>query len=293
MNIGRALSSAAQALGPIRERRRARKAEASAAQQAEEDRRLAMEDRQRRISLEDVLRKRQDEEYNYRLSQRPLEEELNRIKLDQMRNPRPAPAQRTYDANRGVVVDEMEGRAIPVQGLPPAQQRPVSEAQIAANEQRRFQRTQALQQDYRNNASVKNGYELARVAGGLRAALAGESPMDDLSIVYETVKMFDPTSVVREGEIRLMNNAQSVPLQLRLMVEKWNTGRLLTPGMRAHIAALLDRKVSESQKAVQPIQAEYGAQARRYGVEADSSFIAPSPFVGVKSSKRSRLPNQE
>jgi hypothetical protein len=195
------------------------------------------------------------------------------------------PVRGTPEYIKAIQDEERARQAVRPQGPTPVQQ------DIA--EQRKFQRTQALQQDYKNNASVKNGYELARVAGGLKAALAGESPMDDLSIVYETVKMFDPTSVVREGEIRLMNNAQSVPLQLRLMIEKWNSGRLLTPGMRAHISALLDRKLSESEKSVQPIQAEYGQQARRYGVEADSSFIAPSPFKGIKASKRSQLPNQD
>lgn len=151
----------------------------------------------------------------------------------------------------------------------------------ANEEQRKFLRTQALQGDYKGNETVKKAYGISNAVSGLKAALAGETPMDDLSIIYETVKLFDPGSAVKEGEIKLAQSANSLPGQVQLLVDGWRSGRKLTPAMRQQIAGLLERKVSESRNAVAPVQSEAGAMARRYGVAPDSAYIAPDPFRGV------------
>ncbi len=219
---------------------------------------------------------------------------------------KPPAAKRTqYDPERGAMVDLDAGSATPVQGLPERQtpRAPVMgspewiEAQKKllelkrqnppatsgnAQEQRLFNRTQSLQGDYTKNPSVKRAYDVAGVASGIKAALAGESPVDDLSVIYETVKLFDPGSVVREGEIKLFRSAQSVPQEIRALVSRWNSGRVLLPEMRQQIAALVDRKIGEQQNAVAPVQHEFGAMARRYGVESDSAFIAPGVSTGKK-----------
>jgi hypothetical protein len=151
----------------------------------------------------------------------------------------------------------------------------------SASEQRKFLRTQGLQGDYKANETVKKAYGTAGAVSGLKAALAGDSPMDDLAVIYETVKLFDPGSVVKEGEIKLTQSANSLPGQVQVLVEGWKSGRKLTPQMRQAIQELVDRKVTESRNAVAPVQSEAGAMARRYGVEADSAYIAPDPFRGV------------
>jgi hypothetical protein len=255
-----------------------------------EDRIRQQEDRSRRIMLEDAMRERQEKLDAASAHSRSLDDLIKENTIEAAKNgPRVTPSQRTYDPARGVVVDEIEGKAIPVQGLPA---RAPTEAQSAANEGRRLDRTRDLRADYQKDPTVKNAYDVSRVATGIKAALAGDAPMDDLAIIYETVKLFDPASVVREGEIKLLQSANSLPLQLRLIVERWNSGKLLTPGMRAHIAALVDRKVQGGRDAVAPVQSEFGRMARQYDVQSDSSFIAPDPFRGMKSDKRSRLPNQ-
>lgn len=73
------------ALSEARGKQRARQQEQAALQQAAEDRRMAMEDRTRRQSLEDMLRQRQNEEYEYERSQRPLEEMLKQAQIQATR----------------------------------------------------------------------------------------------------------------------------------------------------------------------------------------------------------------
>lgn len=281
MNFGRLLRSSAQPLGELRERRTAR-AEAA-----------------RKRTLEDAIRQQQAEDREYELARRPMLDELLKAQVGEInrRNTadvaKPPTPQKLYDPERGVVVDELTSTATPVQGLPPKPARDLSPAQQGVKEQREFQRSQSLGHDYKQNPTVKGAYSVAQVVSGLKAGLSGDTPMDDLSVIYETVKLFDPNSVVREGEIKLFQSAASLPLQLRLMVDRWNSGKLLTPGMRAHIAMLLDRKMGESQRAIAPVQSEFGQQARRYGVEADSAFIAPDPFKGIQRDRRSELPHQD
>lgn len=158
----------------------------------------------------------------------------------------------------------------------------ITEANPATAEKADFQQTQGLQQRYSQNPMVQKAYGVAGAITGLRAALAGDSPMDDLSIIYETVKLFDPNSAVKEGEVKLARSANSLPGQVKLLVDGWRTGRKLTPEMRQQIEQLLERKMAESEASVVPIQAEMGATARRYGVQADSAYIAPSPFQALR-----------
>lgn len=225
-----------------------------------------------------------------RQSPKALEDAIQLRQKRESLNPKPAASRK--QVVDGQVVDLDNGTAQPIQGFSRAP-KPPSEAQEAATQAKRLQTSRDLRNDYMKDPAVQNASSLAGVVRGLKAGLEGNTPMDDLSIIYETVKMFDPESVVREGEIKLFRTAASLPLQLRLMVDRWNSGRLLTPGMRAHISALLDRKVNEARTGMESVQSQFGATARDYGVESDSSFIAPDQLRGITAAKRSRLPNQE
>lgn len=203
------------------------------------------------------------------------------------RNARPA---MHYDESRGALIDPLTGKVIIPEGLP---EKGLSPIQQDINEQRKFQRSQALGQNYQKNPTVSAGYDLSNTAAGIKAGLAGTSPMDDLSLVYGTVKMFDPSTGVKDQEIKMAQSGQSLPGELRSIVNKWNTGRVLTPEMRQQIGALIDRKVAEQQRAIEPIQKLYGEQARRYGVQSDSAFIAPSPFNNVKPAAGEQITNAQ
>lgn len=144
------------------------------------------------------------------------------------------------------------------------------------NDQRMFQREQSLQSDYKNNAVVKNAYGTAASIAQLQAGLKGNSGMDDLALIYGTVKLFDPGSVVKEGEIKLTRSAQSLPGRLSLLVSNVNSGKLLTPEQRKQIETLLANQVDASRSSIAPIQQDYGERSHRWG--ADSSFVAPDPF---------------
>lgn len=163
--------------------------------------------------------------------------------------------------------------------LRPASERDASVGD-ALNAQREFQRVQGLRDDYANNPTIKRAADYASAFQGIQAAAANNDPQSNLAMMYEAVKMRDPNAV-REGELALQRSARSVPGWLYGYWEKASKGNVLTPTERAQIVEWARQKIVEQDKVVRPIQAEFGGAARRFGVEADSSFIAPSPFRGT------------
>lgn len=162
--------------------------------------------------------------------------------------------------------------------------RPASERDTTTGDalaaQREYQRVQGLRDDYANNPTIKRAADYASAFQGIQAAAANNDPQSNLAMMYEAVKMRDPNAV-REGELALQRSARSVPGWMYGYWEKASKGNVLTPTERAQIVEWARQKIVEQDKVVRPIQAEFGGAARRFGVAADSSFIAPSPFRGT------------
>jgi hypothetical protein len=110
----------------------------------------------------------------------------------------------------------------------------------------------------------------------IRAALNNPTPQGDLAAIYALVKLYDPGSVVREGEIALTQSAASLPEQVRRLYEGWTQGKKLTPQMKLDLASVANSIVGERQQQINPTLARYGAKSRRWG--ADSAAVAPNPF---------------
>jgi hypothetical protein len=144
---------------------------------------------------------------------------------------------------------------------------------------KQLQREKSLRDEYMADPHVKNAYGVAGAAAQIRAAAEHvDNPQGDLDIIYSVVKIRDPNSVVREGEIDLQKAARSLGTQVAAAWQKAKSGRMLTAAERASIVALVGVKEDALRDQIAPTQAEFGRQARQYG--ADSSFVAPSPFHG-------------
>jgi hypothetical protein len=163
--------------------------------------------------------------------------------------------------------------------LRPASERDASVGD-ALNAQREYQRVQGLRDDYANNPTIRRAADYASAYQGIVAASQSDDPQTSLAMMYEAVKMRDPNAV-REGELALQRSARSVPQWMYGYWEKASKGNVLTPVEKRQILEWAKTKITEQDRIVRPIQSEFGAAARRFGVQADSSFIAPSPFRGT------------
>ena len=161
----------------------------------------------------------------------------------------------------------------------PPQERAASPMMAVTKEQQRFSREQGLADDFRQEQDIKDAKGVAGAVTTIRAALNSPSPQGDLAAIYALVKLYDPGSVVREGEISLTQSAASLPEQVRRMYEGWTQGKKLTPQMRQDLASIANSIVGERQGQINPTLARYGEKARRWG--ADSAAVAPNPFEGA------------
>lgn len=159
---------------------------------------------------------------------------------------------------------------------------PPSERQSGSyNDVRRDARLDRLQGNFEGSPQVKDAQTTASALAPVATSLKLNTPLGDVMALYAIVKLFDPGSVVKEGEIKLAASANNLPDKVRLVLENAAYGRKLTPAYRPQIEALA-REITEQRRAqVRPIQARFGAQVRSIGgTPADSAYVAPDPFEG-------------
>tara|TARA_R110000868_G_scaffold144129_2_gene362869 strand:- start:478 stop:1497 length:1020 start_codon:yes stop_codon:yes gene_type:complete len=172
-------------------------------------------------------------------------------------------------------------------------ERPATEREMTAGEaaaQGRQQRDVGqMRDDFAADVTVRTAKNYASAFQGVVASSRENNPQSNLALMYEAVKMRDPNAV-REGELALQRSARSVPGWLYGLWDKASRGNLLTATEREQIVEWARVKVDEQERLVRPIQAEFGARARRLGVQADSSYIAPSPFAGASRTRRAPPP---
>lgn len=121
------------------------------------------------------------------------------------------------------------------------------------------------------------------------AIKAPDTPAGDLDLIYAVGKVFDPNSVVREGEMALVIKA-GTPMQrwegaVRSIVQ--GKGRL-TPSQRQQLQATLQGRVTELKGAHDRALTPYQSQIRALGLPEDQIF-APQVESAAPSSSNDPL----
>lgn len=75
----------------------------------------------------------------------------------------------------------------------------------------------------------------------LQDSLASDSGVGDLGLVFGLAKLFDPRSVVREGEVTTLQSTAGLPAQVMNMYKEVKEGRKLAPSQREQIQNYADR----------------------------------------------------
>jgi hypothetical protein len=208
-----------------------------------------------------------------------------------------------YDATRGAMVNTEDGTARPVTGLPPKILDPQVQATrdlTRATTQGNFDLRQEAAQDRKRNTlksqygdelPIKNATIRADAAAGLLSSLNVNSPLADIAIVYELIKAFDPGSVVKEGEVKLVGSANSLGGRTTLALNNIKSGQKITPQQRAWINEWVQNKISGEERQINPIMKRYGQEIRRQGLTPDdSSFIAVNPYQNIPRGSKAGNP---
>lgn len=99
--------------------------------------------------------------------------------------------------------------------------------------------------------------EAVRVHQTISRGLATGNGVGDLAAIYGFVKSLDPGSVVREGEIDLVNSASSIINQMQTISGRAKTGSLMTPESRMKLQVLSDQLLTVSRESYERGQKQY------------------------------------
>ena len=139
-----------------------------------------------------------------------------------------------------------------------------------------------LQDKYRS--ATKGSYARAQAYNAMLEASKNPSPKGDLTMVYSLVKAYDPESVVREGEISLLEANRSVPDKIKGYAQRLASGQSLLPHERADMLnQARTLSMTDYQRSRKNIQA-YRENAQR--LKLDPDLYAPDPYSGVDFSPK-------
>ena len=130
----------------------------------------------------------------------------------------------------------------------------------------------ALRTEIRQLQSYKNYYESLPIYQSMLSAAGTDDKAADLNLVYGLAKIFDPTSVVREGEQVLVRNAAGLPDQLVGWIDGLNGGGALEPSVRAAIMAQAYSRVTAYQNDLRGQLDFYGGVAQRNNIPTEDLY---------------------
>lgn len=117
-----------------------------------------------------------------------------------------------------------------------------------------------------------------------RAATAPNTRAGDISIIYALGKMFDPTSVVREGELILAKNTAPWVVKLANEANSQISGKgAISPGTRTQIIEALKGQVDSQRMGYLRERERFAGYAPKYGVD-------PNEIVGNDPAESYKVP---
>lgn len=92
----------------------------------------------------------------------------------------------------------------------------------------------------------------------------------DLDFVYGVAKIFDPDSVVREGEMKLVGKANNIPDDVKAFIERVSMGGgTLSPEARTRILNVAQTRMNELKSGLDTRVAPYSDIAKRFNMRPD------------------------
>lgn len=114
------------------------------------------------------------------------------------------------------------------------------------------------------------------------ATIPNPSNRSDLQLIYAAVKLADPGSVVREGEIALSRQADPVLVSMKKRLEGLTStnGKLLNAADRAELARIADTVITQARETIRPEFEKFQRLAVQQGIPPQDIFNpAEAEFV--------------
>lgn len=131
-----------------------------------------------------------------------------------------------------------------------------------------FANITTVRKDFESQPGVSRYRTAAPILSSMASAVTDPGAMSDLEFVYGMAKIFDPDSVVRESEMGLVIQGQSVPEGLIGAVQKMTAGGAsLGQEARAQLVEASQRRVGEYRNQAEMEATSFSDLAERYGID--------------------------
>jgi hypothetical protein len=99
------------------------------------------------------------------------------------------------------------------------------------------------------------------------------NPQADINLIYGVAKLYDPDSVVREGEYDTIANSQAIPEWIKGQAQRLMGGGKLTEATKKQILEQAKIRVDSYKSEVEGAQSGYRDIASRRGMNAENVFV--------------------
>jgi soluble lytic murein transglycosylase-like protein len=142
-----------------------------------------------------------------------------------------------------------------------------------------FEDTAKVRGEIRSLPSYKNISEAAPIYKTMVDSAGRNSRASDLNLVYGLGKIFDPGSVVREGEMVMVKNTAGIPDWLVGTINSLNGGAALTPETRKAIMAEAFSRMQSYQQLFDQESGMYRGVAERNRMRPEDVIPQFGPFA--------------
>lgn len=147
----------------------------------------------------------------------------------------------------------------------------------------------ALRKEFGDLPEVKKFKQAAPAYKAVVEAAKINNPQADINLIYGLAKLYDPESVVREGEYDTIANSQAIPEWLKGQAQRLMGGGRLTAETKKQILQQAKIRYDSLDGDVKGAQGSYGEIAKRRGLDPANVF----PSVGAGSRPDSPLSAEE
>jgi len=132
----------------------------------------------------------------------------------------------------------------------------------------KFTNITAARKDFENQPGVNRYRTAAPIVNSMISAVDNPSNMADLDFIYGMAKILDPNSVVRESEMGLVINSQSIPDELKGYINKATQGgQKLSQEARRELTKAMIGRVNEYKAQAEREAKDFTGLATRHGID--------------------------
>ena len=149
----------------------------------------------------------------------------------------------------------------------------------AANITTGFNNEQGLRKEFEGLPEIKSYKKAYAAYSSIKDAAGRNTPQADINLVYGIAKIYDPESVVREGEYATVANSPNIPEKIKGYAQYLAGGGRLSPATKQQIVDEATGRIGSFQAEAGKARKSYEGIAKKRGMSPESVFADMGDFV--------------